>query len=305
MPSFSRWPLDVRFLCGKVYDVWLRSIRDVDSQIRRGIDISTALPPSTDTLDKNEQVPPSAQHHQINEVAGKVGLENIDLGHGKLNAHVEKSLILLAEDTIHACTICAKPVLNNAISTLVCPNPACHAVYHMNCQARRFLETEPPADPILPTSGDCPRCRIALRWIDLVKEASWRVRGGARLSRLPKTPKPRKRKGSKAEQTLSSLQVATDNPPIAPPSPTIRTDSGGEHSDDAGLSDDGEDLLPPEWHQFEQDENDRASVASAVSDFSDGAESSNPANAKAKAKAKAARLEVVIEDSEAEEDGEL
>lgn len=116
----------------------------------------------------------------------KGGIEGIVIGYSTLKDHVEKSLLLLAEEQVNRCGICAKDMSTQVTIILVCPQRKCQAIFHMTCLAIRFLGAEKREMSVIPRAGTCPHCRSELQWIDMVKEMSLRVRGKSELARLTK-----------------------------------------------------------------------------------------------------------------------
>lgn len=57
----------------------------------------------------------------------------------------------------------------------MCPHGDCGAVAHLQCLAARFLGD---GEAVVPVEGRCPGCGGTVRWVDVVREATVRVRGG-------------------------------------------------------------------------------------------------------------------------------
>ncbi|KAJ3585477.1 hypothetical protein NHX12_014196 [Muraenolepis orangiensis] len=64
-----------------------------------------------------------------------------------------------------SCSLCKRPI--KATEQLTCLHPACVMTSHMVCLAKRFLRAEPSR--LLPVEGQCPACRHALLWGDLIR----------------------------------------------------------------------------------------------------------------------------------------
>ena len=242
-----------------------------------------------DSLD-NRQVSIGIQEKQepIREGYGNGGLEGIDVGYNGLKTHVEKSLLLLAEGETQSCAICAKQLEASVGTLLTCPKESCRAGMHMTCLSKRFLHEEGMPNAVVPICGSCPQCKSTLRWIDLVKEMSLRVRGEREVTRLMKRPTVRK---TKVKGKASTLQ-------------TNNTGKDVDESDDQGgygLAEttvnpryQSEEPLPVDWHRQVDDDDDAMSTTSADFEHPNFSDAVSPPTVNLPAR----KLEVVIEDSD-------
>ncbi|MCJ1465782.1 Slx4p interacting protein [Pseudocyphellaria aurata] len=261
----AKLPLNVRFFCKDVYDVWLRWSERVDGEIRPGVKVLLDLKQPMEPPDEPAG-PVSAQIKQQRkrDAIGKGGTDGIDVGYSKLKAHVEKSLFLLAGGEANRCAVCAEDIKSQAQTLLVCSLTTCRAVFHMTCLAQSFLDQEHQKNALIPTSGRCPQCSSELQWVDLVKEMSLRVRGEAEVAKLMKMPKVPKAKVMKDKEELLAEATAE----------AIAGEVGNDHShrleDDSDSTSSFEDPLPDDWHfqEIDDDEDDRVSVASVTSNAS-------------------------------------
>ena len=295
MPSFARWPLEVCFFSEDVYQVWQRWSDRIDGNIRGGIKIvldqkALADPVIEIEVPLNNQTKGMPQHKD-QETSG---LESIDVGYGALKPHLEKSLFMLAESEINECAICMHDIAPTEATVVVCPVQNCRTATHLTCLSNQFLEEEDQETVVIPTSGLCPTCKTELRWVDLIKEMSLRIRGEKNIARLMKKPRERKTNAKK----LSKLH-----------STTIRDDDDMSHEHDDGNRDDDIDSEENEvvcpidvvdeprindgWRRCDSDE-DVMSTTSVASDLTIVPRLENlPRSEKA-----APSLEIVIEDSD-------
>lgn len=291
MSSFARWPLEVRFFCEDVHDVWLRSNASVTSEINTGVKVVLdPKQPPAESLDEREILNAAQVKRRMKrEAIGKGGVEGVDIGYSRMRNHVEKSLSLLAEGETNRCAICETNIGPLATTVLVCPQENCRAVSHMACLAQHFLcDTEHQSESVLPTSGKCPLCKSELQWIDLVKEMSLRVRGEAEVAKLMKKPRVRKAKILKGKEVLSTnvaAEITSDE--------TDEDDNRSPADEVLETENEVEDQLPDDWH-LQEDSSDGMSVASATSDVSSCLDPTN----QTKPIGQAPRLEIVIEDSD-------
>ncbi len=290
VPSFARWPLEVRFFCEDVYKVWQRWNERVNGKIRNGIQVFLDVTQQAE-FPEGGQPPPSAQAKgkPKKETRGSGGVESVNVGYGGLKNHVEKSLRIFDDREEHFCAICAERLGSPAGTALVCPKEICQTVSHMTCLSKRFLDEEGVPGSAVPISGSCPQCTSTLQWIDLVKEMSLRMRGKKEMARLMRRPTVRKRKVMKGAASLQADEMAN------------QVEGDSDEEGDYDLAEDAihpfyetEELLPADWYHQVDGEEDVMSVTSADSDFSNYMDAASPPTSKLPAQ----RLEVVIEDSD-------
>ena len=282
VPSFARWPLHVRFFCEDVYQVWQNWNERVDATIKSctkaWLDVKRP-----EKSDQTDEIPMTthAKGKRKRERLGKGGVEGIDVGYGKLQRHLEKSIFTLAEDEINHCAICSKTLGPETRMTLVCPIDGCKTASHMQCLATRFLSDEGQGFAIIPTSGKCPGCRVEVQWIDLVREVSLRAKGEQEVSQLMRKPRQSKTKTSKVPSPPVPQSISEDTPGDdinGRTDPTVPAVGAME-----------DDSLPDDW-QYQEDD-DVMSTTSIDSRCSESVKGPNVIQA-------APRLGVVIEDSE-------
>ena len=287
VPGFTRWPLQVRFFCNDVYQAWQCLIERVGASLRGDLKVVLDIK-QPEQLEEVQDVPLSthAKGKRKREKLGKGGVEGLDVSYGGLKSYVEKSISLLTEGERIHCGICHEAMAPTAKMVLVCPHENCRMASHLDCLSHKFLSDSKKTMAVVPISGNCPGCNAELRWIDLVKEMSLRIRGEKEVGRLTKTSRARRPKTSKTTFSVAS-EVDT-------------RDLGAEdNEEDDGIDPmaaETDDSLPDGWHYQEDD--DLMSVASASSGISDDIETpslSKPA-------LKVPRLRVVIEDSEGDDE---
>ena len=206
VPSFARWPLQVRFFCHDVYQIWQERNHGVDATMRNPVKVSLDVKQAEQSAGTNE-IPMTnhAKGQRKRERLGKGGVDGLDVGYSGLKSHLEKSVFLLAEDEVMHCTICSELIEPEASLTLVCPQESCKGVFHLSCLAAVFLRDQGPASALVPVLGNCPSCKAELHWIDLVKEMSLRARGQKEVDQLMKKPGERKAEVTAVEDTDDSL----------------------------------------------------------------------------------------------------
>ena len=193
IPSFARWPLEVRFFSEDVYKAWVDWTSKVDAPLSSNTNIILDYPVPSDTV-LNEK---PSHDEKSNGKSKKIsqlgtGIKSVDPTYTPTKSHLEKSFFLLAEGENIECAVCKQKIHIQDQIAVVCPNQNCHTASHMTCLSQRFLAEE-ESNELVPVSGKCLNCKQTLKWVDLVKEATLRLRGEKEIARLMK--KPRKRKG--------------------------------------------------------------------------------------------------------------
>lgn len=160
----------------------------------------------------------------------KHGIASLTLTYAPQKRHVEKSRAIIDSEFEGTCAICGHSIGHNRGIYAVCPHPGCESVSHLTCLSKSFLEAE-SREPIrsrgssntedglalIPLEGRCKDCGGTIKWIDVVKEATLRIRGAKEVERLLKEPKkkaskvptPRKRKPI-YENASTSTQASSD-----------------------------------------------------------------------------------------------
>ncbi|KAH0541748.1 hypothetical protein FGG08_003770 [Glutinoglossum americanum] len=272
--SFIRWPLEVRFFSEDVHQIWLRWTEREVEKLRDGIkiilDLKRELP---GVVEEADAIPPSSQipgRRAKKAKLGNGGIEGLDVGFGPLKQHAEKSIRLLSECKALECAVCHGEMDQQRDLVATCSTEDCMATSHLTCLSRHFLTSEGEKRLLLPTQGTCPGCLARLRWADIIKELTLRVRGRKDLEKLLKKPqrRPGKKSNSGNKDIISLADVGEDGDSESEDS-TIedREDEvpGLRASDGAG------ELFP--YHEYfyidDGDDDDLMSVASAASESSE------------------------------------
>ena len=285
VPSFSRWPLQLRFFCDDIYQVWQRWTERVDGSIRGGIKILLDLKQPEEIINDGKlPITTQAKGKRKREAFGKGGIEGLDAGYSGLKNHVEKSIFFLAEDEALKCAVCAKNMGVETAMALVCPREDCRTASHMSCLATKFIEDEGAGAAVTPTSGRCPGCKEELQWIDLIKELSLRARGEKEVAQLMKKLKTPKTKDAASPQLEAYTAVEED----------VANPGDGLVEADMRTLDASDESLPDDWQYQDDDDDDMMSVMSGHSAHSDGIEAASPT----KCFSVAPKLPAVIEDSD-------
>ncbi|MCJ1324266.1 Slx4p interacting protein [Thelotrema lepadinum] len=128
-------------------------------------------------------------------------IRDIDPTYWPIKGQVEAGQALEAQVEDLKCACCKGKVDPHLEMVTICPEQHCQAPSHMACLSQRFLESE-PSQEVLPIQGQCPKCESALKWVDLVKELTLRMRGEKEIKRLMKPSKKRAASGADPQEIL-------------------------------------------------------------------------------------------------------
>ncbi|KAL8935413.1 MAG: hypothetical protein Q9211_004711 [Gyalolechia sp. 1 TL-2023] len=262
VPSFSRWPLAVRFFCSDVHQAWLESSKKLCDELRSDLHVSLderQLAEPTYSIETPNS--PQARRKRGFAPSGIGGIEGLDITYSSLKSHIEKSVSLVIEHGIKQCSVCMDQLDLASSTVIICPSEGCRAVSHMACLARECSQ-DPLRKALLPIKSRCPQCHVEHRWIDLVRELSLRVRGKNDIAQILKERRVRKIKATE-DHILSADplaitggdEAARDNQMLA----------GSVVADDLLAMDSEDDPLPDDWHELGEDSQSVASTDSRVS----------------------------------------
>lgn len=241
VPSFARWPLELRFFSADVYESWLKWTKEANTTKESGPRIVLDL-------------------EQPAGVGGRV--RGLPINYLPVKDHLQKSLSILAESGAPDCSVCQGSISTSAAPVVICPEEGCSAASHVKCLANKFLRDEGRGS-VLPTTGHCPNCDANLQWIDLVRETSLRMRGSTEIAKLMKVPRKPKAKDTELSVSDSALEVAKY---------ADIDDFDEEDEDDDGLYDVAnivdEPLIDEARCRVGSDEDDMMSVTSTASERS-------------------------------------
>ena len=124
----------------------------------------------------------------VEQATVKNAVEALDVSYLPLKRHVDIGQTLEQDSAPLRCGCCDRLVDPKSDMVVVCPEESCKVLSHMACLSQRFLESD-PGQELLPVQGTCPSCGTKLKWVDLVKELTLRMRSEKELERLAKLAK--------------------------------------------------------------------------------------------------------------------
>jgi structure-specific endonuclease subunit SLX1 len=143
----------------------------------------------------------SAKSRQEGVTIGR-GIAALPLTYVPHKQHVEKGKAIIEFEREGSCSICSQDLIHDRGIYAICPHPGCESVSHLTCLSKSFLEGETgehgsnrelsvtdrgPA--LVPMIGKCKCCGRAMKWLDVVKEVTLRMRGVKEVEGLLKEPR--------------------------------------------------------------------------------------------------------------------
>lgn len=200
------------------------------------------------------------------------GIAALPLTYAPLKQHTEKSKAIIEFEREGSCSTCSQDLVHDRGIYAICPHPGCESVSHLTCLSKSFLECESgqhssigelsntnQGPALVPISGKCKSCGGTIKWVDVVKEVTLRMRGAKEVERLLKQPREKAlQKPPSCKRKLKGTNTATN---------TITSSDT-----DGGLIDDDDDdiaeQLDPEEEDLHDDEREDFDVTKDDSRFS-------------------------------------
>ncbi|KAK0117782.1 Slx4p interacting protein [Cadophora gregata] len=206
--SFARWPLSLHFFSPDVYKAWTKWCKSAAEPIQPTIHIIQDFPPTSPDQEPRfpaEKGSPRSKRQKLSH-----GIEALEVGYETSKAHVEKAKNVFDFEQEGSCAICHDHLEHDAGVYTICPTPGCQSVTHITCLSKHFLK-DTEDDFLLPIKGTCPSCNEELRWVDVVKELSLRMRGQKEVENLLKVRRSRKGKGTSSQAIVEDSEEEDDD----------------------------------------------------------------------------------------------
>lgn len=310
VPSFARWPLQVHFFADDVHNVWLRWTERCEGELRESLEVVLDPRPVNNLSDgvaaecglgnvggvEDEVILTQSKKRKFEEVESQIGKLPVD--YALLKTHVEKSKSVFDFEREGSCTVCSEDLEHDQGVYAICPAADCEAVSHLTCLSRHFLadevQTSDAEDLLVPISGLCPSCGAALKWVDLVKELSLRMRGQKEVERLLKKPRVKAVKKAKKGVTPSQVIIASEDEEDEDEDVVEKQNEEDEAAVVAEYveGDNGSRPLDDNWLMGDDNDDDFISVAS------DSTLTSRPSPRKGRGEAKGKAVDKIVEDSD-------
>lgn len=187
------------------------------------------------------------------------GIYALSVDYTEQKSHVEKSKEIIDFEMEGKCTLCDQDLEHDGGMYTVCTNKDCNNVTHMSCLSKHFLAEE--TDDLIPITGTCPSCKSELKWVDVVKELSLRMRGQKELEQLLKVKRARKKKEATTSQAISDNSDDEDDAEAADMEEEMEMLNQFDQAPVGSQVGDG-------WHDAEEadnmDDSDNASASSNI-----------------------------------------
>ena len=169
----------------------------VEEPLRDSIFIITDFSPAHSATPNDGDGGPGSKRRKLNH-----RIADLDVDYAKEKEYVKKAKEIVDFEREGACSVCQKDLEHDAGCYTICPNPGCETVSHVTCLSKHFLNDD--KDSLVPINGTCPSCKTKLRWVDVVKELSLRMRGPKEVMNLLKSKRIQKRKPVASQSVIES-----------------------------------------------------------------------------------------------------
>lgn len=187
VPSFARWPLNLHFFAQEAYKTWEAWTKTSATPVRPGLEIVSDFGPS-----------PVAEGSQPEAW----GIHALALDYKPMTEYVEKADDVVVFGAEGQCVHCHEELESGKGIHPMCPNQGCVAMGHLDCWSAHALAAG-DGENLIPDRCTCPSCGGAVRWGDMIKELSLRLRGGTEVEKLLK--KAKKAKDAKDAKGVENL----------------------------------------------------------------------------------------------------
>ena len=176
VPSFARWPLNLHFFSRDARKTWDSWVKSTQKSARAGLLIHEDFgPDTTTTTDKDEPW----------------GVHALPLDYAPIKAHVQKAHDLVSFEREGKCVHCQEELESGKGLYPMCSTEGCEAMGHLTCWSDQALGKSDNGN-ILPNFCQCPSCGSEVRWGDMMKELSLRIRGSKEVNKLLSTKRKAK-----------------------------------------------------------------------------------------------------------------
>jgi len=197
--SFSRWPLHLQFFAPDVFSRWEKHTSKMNTSLRKSITIR--LTPA-----ELPKLAPDVQSEMRTHFIPDV-IRAIPVAYEDLKPYVEKSMSTLGGGKTRDCAVCKKDVDVHQSVVLICPVETCCSVSHMSCLSQRFLAEDANKDAFIPIEGTCPSCHSSIKWSEMIKELSLRMRGEEEIKTLFKAKRKKKQASATEDDAEEFLDI--------------------------------------------------------------------------------------------------
>ncbi|PFH63100.1 hypothetical protein XA68_18237 [Ophiocordyceps unilateralis] len=127
------------------------------------------------------------------------GVHALPLDYKPMKDYVQKARDVVAFEREGACVHCGEALESGHGLHALCPLEGCTAMGHLDCWSRHGLAGDGDGN-LIPDLCTCVACGGEVRWSDMVRELSLRIRGEKEVTQLLRKRKERKKKTAKADE---------------------------------------------------------------------------------------------------------
>lgn len=201
MPSFARWPLTLRLFDREVYVRWARYLAGAGVEpLRPTLEVVTDFKPvSVMEAEAREEEAARLRVIEDSEEDGegqgsgeetegpKWGVHALPLDYAPLAPYLEKGQNVTTFEREGSCVVCLQHLEHDKGLYAICSNGECEGMGHVDCWSRHLLHQQGENDDmVLPVDGRCPKCDGVVRWGDMMRELTLRVRGKKEVEKVLK-----------------------------------------------------------------------------------------------------------------------
>jgi structure-specific endonuclease subunit SLX1 len=172
VPSFARWPLNLHFLSKDARAAWDNWLKTAQKPARADLRILKDYDHPTGTAPGGSSPTPT-------------GIHALPLDYSPMKDYVEKAHNVVLFEREGRCVHCKEDLEPGKGLYPMCPNDGCEAMGHLTCWGEDAHGRSDDGS-VLPSLCKCPSCGGEIRWGDMMKELSLRVRGPKEVERLLK-----------------------------------------------------------------------------------------------------------------------
>lgn len=250
VPSFARWPLNLRIFAPDIATGWIKYASKTVNDLPPHVGVVHDFPATEGGKEKDKESGEVVPMHEDTTHP----IHSIPVDYGPLTDRLVKSTDIFAFERATECAVCSKIHHTAAVGSklAVCPHNGCEAVSHIQCLGSHFLSTTALSDDdeeaLIPIHGTCPKCKKESQWIDIIREATLRLRGQADVEKLLKRKtraESKKRKAAEAVEKAAKRKTGRGrgrSESVIPPSSCIPASDDDDLSSLSSLSDIDEDV---------------------------------------------------------------
>ncbi|KAJ0116995.1 GIY-YIG catalytic domain-containing protein [Diaporthe amygdali] len=203
VPSFARWPLTLHMFDQGVHARWEKYLAGTGVEpLQKTLEVVTDFKPAavvgaearqkeaaeraaSDSVDKESDE--EAKGDEEEPEGPKWGIHTLPLDYAPLAPYLEKGQNVTTFEREGNCVVCLQHLEHGKGLFAICPNGECEGMGHLDCWSRHLLHQQGDSDGnVLPLEGRCPKCDGAVRWGDMMKEMTLRVRGQKEVDKVLK-----------------------------------------------------------------------------------------------------------------------